>query len=161
MGEFSSKLMAELAKETGKNLHHTTNGHQASQKKPTALGSFALNTNFSETAKELNAQFKDALFTLVMLRARNFMHLNNMDSKQPAFRRAKVVIEIDFSSEDIVHSNDLTAERKPHEYKNETGARGGIPRIEVNENLDKLSGFEIDEFVKEFNEIYLLGCKVI
>lgn len=159
MGEFSSKIMAELARDTGKNLDKATRGYKISQEE--TLGTF-MNTTVPETAEALDQQFKDALFTLVLLRARNFMIAHDIDSREEAFQTATVSIELTLIPQDIVHNHQFVEGKKPHEYRYEDGeekqSRGIIPKLKKHE-LDELEDHEITDFVAEFNTTYKLSCR--
>ena len=159
MGEFSSKTMAELARDTGKNLNHTTKGFEISQRD--TLGSF-MNKSVPATADALDQQFKDALFTLVLLRARNFMIAHNIDSRDEEFQTTTVSIELELIPQDIVHNHQFVAGREPHEYRYKDNdrkrGRGVISKVKTQE-LDALQGHEIIDFVAEFNTTYKLSCR--
>ena len=164
MGEFSSKLMAELARDSGKNLDTATKGYQISQKE--TLGAFSDPTQVPEGATALDQQFKDALFTLVLLRARNYMIKYDVDSRDKNYQEATVSIDLVFVPEDIVHNTDLVDGMPPHKYVYEEESKRGkgiIFKVKADKALDEMrenENFNIIDFVKEFSTTYKLSCRI-
>lgn len=105
----------------------------------------------SESVKKDIQTFKDALFTVVMLRARNYMVATKQDDRSADERMAMVDFTLTLSDRSFRHLNEDQKERKS---KAELLI---IPDLQAS-LLDTLGDVDLSEFVRKFNE-FLLPCK--